>query len=52
MILCPLSFMFHSEISRILFLFCRSSVGGGIGKNPFGAEQRAGGDSKRSTSRD
>ena len=34
------------------FSFCRSSVGGGIGKNPFGAEQRAGGDSKRSTSRD
>ena len=42
----------HSQILTIFFSFCRSSVGGGIGKNPFGAEQRAGGDSKRSTSRD
>ena len=49
---CPLSFMPFTDSDDFFLSFCRSSVGGGIGKNPFGAEQRAGGDSKRSTSRD
>ena len=40
------------NLTIFLFLFYRSSVGGRVGKNPFGAEQRTGGDFKRSTGRD
>ena len=52
LIVDPPSVIWHQRISRFCSFLCRSSVGCRVGKNPSGAEQRAGGDPKRSTSGD